>query len=169
MRRLAALLLALAPTTFAQTPPPKPCTSPEHRQFDFWLGQWEVTNPQGQVAGTNRIELIQDGCVLLETWTGAKGGTGTSFNMYAAADKQWHQTWVDNRGGRLELKGGLRGTRMVLEAKAPSAADPAKTVLQEISWEPSPDGSVRQVWRTSTDGGKQWSTQFDGTYRKAKS
>jgi hypothetical protein len=23
-------------------PSPNPCSGPEHRQFDFWLGEWEV-------------------------------------------------------------------------------------------------------------------------------
>ena len=37
----------------AQTAPP--CKArPEYRQFDFWVGEWDVQNPQGQTAGTNR-------------------------------------------------------------------------------------------------------------------
>src|SRR5512138_297492 len=99
-------------------PPPgpaKPCATAEHRQFDFWLGEWNVVNAKGQTAGTNAITLEQDGCVLHEHWTGAKGGTGQSFNVYDATDKRWHQIWVDNSGSLLQLQGGLVDGRMVLE------------------------------------------------------
>ena len=40
------VLLALAPgaASQAQQPPPPPagCSSPESRQFDFWVGRWDV-------------------------------------------------------------------------------------------------------------------------------
>jgi len=53
MKRLISLALMLAaPLTFAA---PSPCSSPEHRLFDFWLGDWRVTKPDGSVAGTNHI------------------------------------------------------------------------------------------------------------------
>jgi hypothetical protein len=41
-----------------------PCDAPAHREFDFWLGEWEVRTPDGKLAGTNRIEREHDGCVL---------------------------------------------------------------------------------------------------------
>ncbi|WP_245917623.1 hypothetical protein [Aureitalea marina] len=41
-----------------------PCCTPEHRAFDFWIGEWEVTNPDGSEAGVNTITRIEDGCVL---------------------------------------------------------------------------------------------------------
>ena len=43
----------------AQAPSPQPCSTAEHRQFDFWVGDWVVHNPQGQQVGTNRIEKIE--------------------------------------------------------------------------------------------------------------
>ena len=32
-----------------------PARRPQHRQFDFWLGDWDVTKPDGKAAGHNRI------------------------------------------------------------------------------------------------------------------
>jgi len=116
--------------------PPKACAAPEFRQFDFWLGDWKVTDPNGNVAGTNLITLEMDGCVLHEHWVGSKGGNGESFNIYDGATKQWHQTWVDNGGTLLSLIGGIV------------------------------DGRVRQTWTVSSDGGKTWATSFDGYYSK---
>ena len=97
-----------------QKPAPPPCSGPEHRQFDFWVGEWDVTTPDGKPAGTNRIESILGGCVLMESWESTNGkSVGHSFNLYSS-DGKWHQTWVDNGGTLLELVGGLDGDRMVM-------------------------------------------------------
>ncbi|MBE0566172.1 MAG: hypothetical protein IH621_09460, partial [Krumholzibacteria bacterium] len=53
------------------------CPDPLARQFDFWIGSWEVSNQDGSVVGHNRIEPILDRCVLQETWAGASGSAGT--------------------------------------------------------------------------------------------
>ena len=37
-----------------------------------------------------------------------------------------------------------------------------------VTWTPHEDGSVQQVWETSTDGGETWTTVFDGQYVKAR-
>lgn len=151
----------------AQTPAVAPCSSPEYRQFDFWVGDWKVQDTAGDVAGTNQITAIQGGCVLFENWNGAKGGTGNSFNMYHSADKKWHQTWVDNQGGRLDLAGGLQGGKMVLEGETPSQRDPAKRVKQRITWEKKGE-NVRQLWEASRDDGQTWKVLFDGLYVRVK-
>ena len=88
-----------------------PCLyDPEYRRFDFWLGEWEVVAagaPAGSAAGPSHssIQLILDGCVVLENWAGAGGYEGKSFNLWDAAKKRWQQTWVDNAGGIIELYG----------------------------------------------------------------
>ncbi len=147
----------------AQQPP---CSAPEHRQFDFWAGDWEVFAPGGNKAGTNSIRPILNGCALEESWQGAGGSIGKSFNMYFARDGQWHPSWVDGSGGRLDLVGGLdaRG-RMVLSGQMPGPQ--GGEVMHEISWEKQPDGSVKQHWRVSRDGGETWQDAFVGIYRPA--
>ena len=151
----------------AQEGTPDGCTSPEHRQFDFWIGDWEVYQPNGKLAGTNHIEKILAGCVLLENWEGAGGSRGKSFNMYFRRDRSWRQTWVDGAGGRLDLSGGLEAGRMVLKGEMPGATD-EETVLHEIAFTPQRDGSVKQHWRASQDGGENWSDVFVGIYRRKK-
>jgi hypothetical protein len=150
------------------TPPPprsaKACATPEFRQFDFWLGNWAVTDPKGNVAGKNLITLEQGGCVLHEHWTGSKGGTGESFNLYDGATLRWHQTWVDNGGTLLLLDGGLVDGRMVLTGKGLGLK--GESVTNRIVWEKLADGRVRQTWTVSADGGATWTTSFDGYYAK---
>lgn len=146
----------------AQTPPPR-CDRAEYRQFDFWLGTWQVHTPAGKLAGTNRIEREYDGCVVHERYTGAKTYRGESLNSYDPARKVWHQTWVDNEGSLLLLEGGLRGDSMVLEGKTVAAS--GKASRQRITWTPNADGSVRQLWEAADDSGK-WTTVFDGKYTR---
>lgn len=150
-----------------ETDQPPPCSSPEHRQFDFWIGAWEVRKPDGTVAGTNRIETLYDGCALRENWKGAGGSVGTSLNLYDAARGVWHQTWVDGRGGLLLLEGGLEGDAMVMRGRRPSREEPSTEVLHEIRWEPLDDGRVRQLWRASEDDGASWRVLFEGLYSTA--
>src|SRR3990170_40736 len=44
------------------------CREPEHREFDFWLGTWDVLNAEGDVVGHNEIQRVARGCALLEDW-----------------------------------------------------------------------------------------------------
>ncbi|HSC63802.1 MAG TPA: hypothetical protein VLD35_09225 [Caldimonas sp.] len=167
---LSALTLGAA-CAAAQTQPEAPakaCQSVEHRQFDFWVGHWEVFGPAGKKVGENRIELIADGCALLEQWTGQGGVTGKSLNIYDAVDRRWHQTWVDNGGTLLMLAGRLVDRSMVMSMTGPSPTDPQVTVQQRITWTPAGDGSVRQLWELSSDAGTTWTVLFDGRYVRAR-
>lgn len=161
----AALLpsvLALATAAHA-APPPAPCAGAEHRQFDFWIGDWRVVTPNGTFAGTNHITQEYGGCVLHEHYVTGKGYSGESLNMYDAARKVWHQTWVDDGGLLLTLEGKWDGKNMVLEGMAPNAS--GALAKQRITWTPNADGSVRQLWETMDDKGA-WTVAFDGKYTK---
>ncbi len=165
---IAALVMILS-LQQAQAPRPRPCTSPLHRQFDFWVGTWDVVGAAGQFAGTNRIELVDGGCALFESWSSGGGGyTGRSLNS-VSSDGRWHQTWVDSSGLRLELAGGLVEGRMVLEGDTPASVPGRPPVKNRITWSPESEGRVRQHWGTSADGGKTYTTAFDGTYHPVKS
>ena len=161
---LTSLIFSLAATPgAAQTQSAATqCGSDEYRQFDFWIGSWDVSDPQGNFQGTNTIEPIQGGCVLQEHWTSASGGTGTSFNIYDFTTKRWHQTWVSG-ATLLLLDGEFRDGSMVLEGTT-VGQDGAKT-HQRITWTPVEDGVVTQVWDQSTDG-ETWNTVFDGRYTR---
>ena len=152
--------------TTAAAAPKKPCASPLHRQFDFWLGLWDVTDPGGKFAGINRIELVDGGCALYESWSSGGGGyTGRSLNS-VGGDGRWHQTWVDSTGGRLDLAGALVDGKMILEGDSPATTPGGPPVKNRITWTPQADGGVRQVWEASSDGGKSYAIAFDGLYHQ---
>ena len=142
------------------------CSSEKYRQFDFWIGDWDVSS-NGKAAGTNSIRAIHKGCALQENWQGSgEGGiSGSSFNIYDRANDKWHQTWVDAGGILLELNGGFFDGKMVLSGERPSR-DGSGTSLHRISWTPLEDGVVRQLWEVSKDSGRSWSVLFDGLYEK---
>jgi hypothetical protein len=141
------------------------CAAPEHRQFDFWIGSWVVTEG-GAPAGRNRIEPDLKGCALFESWTAVDGSRGRSVNFYDRARGRWHQSWVDDRGGVLELDGGWSGGSMVLEGERrdPSGGAPAR---HRIAWTPNADGSVRQHWQVLKNPQREWETVFDGLYQRS--
>jgi hypothetical protein len=165
-RLLAALLLAPLPA-LAADPKPAPCSSEQHRQFDFWVGRWDVTLGQGKPAGRNDIQKILGGCALLENWAGAQGGTGKSLNFYDAVDGLWHQTWIDGNGGALFLSGKFTDGAMRLEGERP-ATPKQPAIRHRITWTPLPDGAVRQLWESAPPGKDDWTVQFDGVYRPVR-
>lgn len=179
------LLLAVAMTTLpAAAQSPSPCSTPKAREFDFWIGEWTVTTaaqapaaqvpgtdgsqvpgaqvPGTQVAGTNSIRPILDGCVLQETWTGASGSAGSSFNFYDPQRGKWRQLWVWRNGTTIEAEGDYADGKMVLAGQ--TKAQDGSSLENRITWFDNPDGTVRQHWEVSRDGGKTWTTSFDGHY-----
>lgn len=141
-----------------------PCSSVEARQFDFWLGEWEVI-AKGKLAGRSKISLIAGGCGLLEEYEGQSGYSGKSLNFYKADLGKWQQVWVGSDGGVLTLLGEYRDDKMTLSGESQSAG---KKILDRITWHHNADHAVRQVWDRSEDEGKTWSNLFDGLYTKKK-
>lgn len=136
-----------------------PCSTENYHQFDFWVGKWAVETPDGKPAGDSRIQRVQDGCMVLESWQSLTSPyTGTSMNFYDPDLGQWRQIWLDNQGGKLELFGTRKDSQMILRSKAANDGS-----YQQISWTANEDGTVRQYWQSfSTD--KEPKTLFDGKY-----
>ncbi len=158
---IIALLLALIGLQTA----PRPCSTADHRQFDFWIGDWDVKGPNGQIAGRNRIEMIEGGCGLQENWTsaGATPTTGRSINAYSAGDKKWHQIWLGSGGGLMHLSGTFQGDTLTMGGVTTTPS--GQTVHNRLAFTKRGDGSVRQFWEQSADG-KSWKTAFEGIYTR---
>jgi hypothetical protein len=170
MKTILILLIGILTNlqAYSQNQSKCPCCTAEARQFDFWVGQWETYISGNKLAGTNLIVLLQASCVIQENWKSAGGAfTGTSYNFYNTQSKKWQQIWLDNQGGNLQLEGELVNGKMILQSKELKNAK-GELQIDKITWTPNPDGSVRQLWESSTDHGKTWNTAFDGLYKKAK-
>lgn len=144
----------------------KPCTArAEYRQFDFWIGEWEVKTAQGQPAGTSSIQLILNDCVLLENWA-SQNMTGKSFNMYNTASGKWEQKWMDDKGSVTDYSGTMKDAN-TLQYLAETTTNGQKALLRMTFTKLSPD-QVRQHGEASTDSGKTWATQYDLIYFRKK-
>lgn len=161
--------LLLCAAAHPQTPvkPMKACEGPLFRQFDFWIGEWEVRDPTGKLAGHNTITSEQGGCVIMENWHSAAGGGGMSMNYYEPRSGRWKQNWV-SPNVILEMSGGMQGDSLIMEGPLQYIGKGETTLLRGI-WTPLPDSRVRQQFVESKDGGKTWADWFDGYYRRTDS
>ena len=149
----------------------RPCAyTPENRQFDFWLGEWNVSTTQGAVpSGNSKIELILEDCVVQENWKSLNSPyAGKSYNIYNASLKRWEQYWVDNVGGNIFFYGGLKDG--VMDYWTDDLPQPDGTKLKRhLQFFKLGSDSVRQFSQGSSDGGKSWQVEYDFTYiRKSK-
>jgi len=149
----------------------RPCAyTPENRQFDFWLGEWNVSTTQGAVpSGNSKIELILEDCVVQENWKSLNSPyAGRSYNIYNASLKRWEQYWVDNVGGNIFFYGGLKDG--VMDYWTDDLPQPDGTKLKRhLQFFKLGSDSVRQFSQGSSDGGKSWQVEYDFTYiRKSR-
>ena len=164
MKKLSLVLTIVLMVQFGhgQTASSCNCCTDIHSQFDFWVGEWTVTQ-NGKLAGSNSIIKVQNNCVLQENWTSATPGyTGTSYNFYNATTQQWEQIWIDSSGQSLHLAGSRNGNAMVLKSKPkPNAKN--QMSYNQITWTKNDDGTVRQLWEVFTEG-VDTVIAFDGLY-----
>lgn len=145
----------------------RPCMySAEARQFDFWLGDWDVFNPAGQKTGTSSVIAFASGCALMENWTSALGGDGKSINYFDASTGKWYQNWMGSDGGALRYEGNFKDGAMRFEGS--TVGTDGKKTLQKLTFFKLDETSVRQLAETSNDDGKTWTTTYDFKYVKRK-
>ncbi len=144
-----------------------PCLyRPAFRQFDFWVGRWNVVNASGVQQGQNQISQREGGCYLLEEWTGGSGSTGSSINYYDADRGVWVQQWLAQGGSQIRIEGGLdESGSMVLVGKIHTITN-GQTADFRGTWTPLPDGRVRQFFEQSNDDGATWAPWFEGFYSR---
>ena len=169
---LMGLLAASSPSLTSEQPAtekPSPCASAEHRQFDFWVGQWNVY-PTGndKLIAHSLIESVYGGCGVRENWMPLSGADGGSLNIYVPRENAWRQTWIDSNGARVEFKGSWTGGAMVLEGLWNNVLGPGQDALVRMTYTLVGDGAVRQFGEMSQDDGETWTAGFDFTYRPAK-
>ena len=151
----------------------QPCSRPEARQFDFWLGEWDLSWPaeqtggaKGEIAtGTNRITKLFGECVIEENFSTSDGAfLGHSASVFDVRTEQWRQTWVDNMGGYLVFTGGYADHAMELRTE-PAERD-GQTFIQRMVFSDIAPDSLRWNWQNSTDAGHTWHDVWTITYRR---
>lgn len=142
-----------------------PCDDAPHRAFDFWVGDWTVTTKDGPKVGDSSIRRILNNCVILESWTGAGGGTGQSFNNYDGRSKTWKQFWVDASGSRQEYEEGAYQDG-ALRFTGHNPGPKGESTQQRFTFFNLDPNHVRQLQEKSTDGGETWTVVYDFYYSR---
>lgn len=159
-------LFLFAAAALASTDPPKPnfgCSSAESKQFDFWIGDWDLTFDGGGKA-KNRISKILDECVVLEEYTGG-GLVGKSFSTFDPQAKQWRHTWIDNTARHVDFAGEFQQGRMVVTR---DASGPRGAFKQRLIWSDIQRDSLKWTIERSDDSGKSWKVVFSASYQREK-
>jgi hypothetical protein len=167
----AFLLAAAAP--YAAQPPALACPHAEARQFDFWLGEWNVLNrnrasDSASFADTGRatdlVHAVAGGCAIVEHWRGEAYGQfilGFSVRAWNARARQWDLVLLwpasgdqsfatlhgDFRHGRGEFFGG----------RSTPAGDSIRTRFTFSDIRPD---ALRWQNASSTDGGRSWASNW---------
>jgi hypothetical protein len=150
-----------------QTKASQPCSDPKHHQFDFWLGEWNVTRTgkPNATPAKSKISRILDSCAILEEYTSADGKySGKSLNIFDSEANQWRQFWVDNEGTYFYFTGQFQDDALHFIAK--NAAANGKITITRMTFSPMPDHKVHQYIDQSQDDGKTWTLYFDGIYSR---
>jgi hypothetical protein len=153
-----------------------PCLGiPQAREFDFWVGEWDVyPNGANVIVGHSKVEVVSGGCMVLENWTaiGSIPNIGKSMNYVNTATGKWEQHWIGSGGlnvnnPQLFVNGEYREDAMRFESTSTSPQN-QKQLGRFIFFNMGPD-QVRQFYEISVDEGKTWTTSYDLVYKRKKS
>jgi hypothetical protein len=165
-------LMATAATSDAQLAPlaGARCRSESARALDFWIGRWDVQNAAGRRTASSEIEMVADGCGILERYTGVAGPAGNQYigaglHVFDATAHGWRQLWSDNRPGVTLMNGKQTGAGVVYEWDVvDSQGKRAQKRYMLSSLGTGSTRRVRQLGEGSDDGGKTWAVEFDLRY-----
>jgi len=143
-----------------------PCLArEEYNQFNFWVGKWDVINPAGNHAGDSEIDLMNNGCTIVENWYGARNFQGKSFNYSDTTDNKWHQFWINQNAQKTTFEGKLEKGNMVFYSYD-HVKDTKNPYLERLTFFNLGKNKVRQYDQKTTDNGKTWTVQYDLTYKR---
>lgn len=133
------------------------------RQFDFWLGEWNLTWDGGR--GSNSIQAILDGKVILESFDAGSPETfkGMSVSVYNSTLGKWQQTWVDNTGNYLDFVGGVSDGKMILER---TVRQEEEIVMQRMVFYRINQMQLDWNWERSVDQGANWELLWHIHYQR---
>lgn len=141
--------------------------------FDFWIGKWDLewNASDGTIEyGTNKIEKILNGKVLLENFEALSGRfqgyQGKSVSILDKRDQVWKQTWVDSEGAYLDFTGKIEGSKRIFYREFEN--DDGEMVMQRMVFYNIHEDSLDWDWQRSVDGGESWQLQWRIHYTRSE-
>ncbi len=157
-------LMALVLPVAAHAGDAMPCSSGEYRQFDYWLGNWSVSNG-GANTGTSKVELSLDQCLIVESWAGARNHVGKKIFAYSPEDHRWYGMFADNEG-RVHVFSEGKVMAGSAEFQGPSRGPNGETVLNRMKIVRTGADRVEETWEKSSDSGVSWKEVYRGEYSR---
>lgn len=148
---------------YTRKKPAVACAAGEFRQFDFWVGRWDVLvkakaagGEWTEAKGKNEVRTTLGGCVIEESFHAA--GPGPAWNGHSVstfARGKWRQTWVDDSGSYLPFIGEWKDAEMALYGE-PQSKD-GKTTQMRMVFSHITKDAIHWSWERTTDAGATWS------------
>ena len=133
------------------------------KQFDFWLGEWDVTWGEDGVA-TNHVLRIMNDRIIQENFSSSEL-KGMSVSSYDRERSVWCQTWVDSNGIYLDFTGKFEDGKMILVRDAIVRGEKCK---QRMVWYNIEADQFDWNWERSDDYGKTWRALWEIKYKRKK-
>ncbi len=144
--------------------PTTPCTDAPYRAWDFWIGEWTITNPGGASGGSSTITAEPGGCAIYEDYVNpvASLTPGRSISFFDPVTDKWYQTYIDNGGNEARL------TSTSYSPSEIATVGPllAPGVYRRVTWTLNGNGTVRQFGEHTLNDGVSFNTDFDLTYTR---
>jgi hypothetical protein len=131
-------------------------SSLSERDFDFWVGDWDVSWGDGK-HGTNVISHLFDGCAILEQFDGRPGVDlrGASVSIYDGESARWRQTWVDSERNYMPFEGAFADGVMDLRTTR-------DRVVYRMLWRDIQPETLHWLWQCAANDA--WETLWELHY-----
>lgn len=135
-----------------------------HGALDFLVGEWRLVS-DGQTVGRSRVEKLEDGCLIAETWEFADDRSGRTYTSFDAAAGVWRRFSVSNQGVMTRSSGKVDQGALLLRGERTTAQGEVLRWGERLT--PEADGRVARVARSSMAGDRDdpnGSVVFEGHY-----
>ncbi|MYD21033.1 MAG: hypothetical protein F4X04_02215 [Holophagales bacterium] len=166
---LLALVLLCASALVATMPlsaqASGPCeTNDSYRALDFLLGEWRLVSG-GETVGHSRVEKLEGGCLIEETWSFVDGRSGRTYSSLDPAASAWRRFSVSNGGVMVRSSGTVDGAELVFDGEYVAADGRRSNWRERLSLEA--DGRIARTAGTSrraSRGDRPSRVLFEGHY-----
>lgn len=139
-----------------------PCeTDDSYRMLDFLLGEWRLVSG-GETVGRSRVEKLEDGCLIAESWSFVDGRSGRTYSSFDPAANVWRRFSVSNRGLIVRSEATVDGEELVFDGEYVAADGRSSNWRERLSFEA--DGRVSRIAGTSRRAGRPSTVLFEGHY-----
>lgn len=139
-----------------------PCEADDsYRALDFLLGEWRLVSG-GETVGRSRVEKLEDGCLIAETWSFVEGRSGRTYSSFDPAARAWRRFSVSNRGVVVRSDGTVDGEALVFDGEYVAADGRSSSWRERLSLEA--DGRIARTAGRSRRPGRPSTVSFEGHY-----